>query len=36
MPALPAIEPLTLFASPDCLGVVLQCPELVASIAAPR
>lgn len=36
MPALPAIDPLTLFASPDCLGVVLQCPELLASIVPAR
>ncbi len=36
MPALPAIDPITLFASPDCIGVVLQCPELLANVAAPR
>jgi hypothetical protein len=35
MPALPAVNTIALFASPACLGVVLLCPELVASFAGP-
>lgn len=33
MPELPALDTFELFASPDCLGVVLQCPELIANLA---
>lgn len=33
MPALPAVNTLALFASVDCIGVALQCPELIASLA---
>lgn len=33
MPAPPAVDTLTLFASPDCLAVALFCPDLVASLA---
>ena len=33
MPALPAVDTLSLFASPECLGVVLICPELIAGLA---
>jgi hypothetical protein len=33
MPAPPAVDPLALFASPECLAVALFCPELVASLA---
>lgn len=36
MNALPVIDPVTLFASPDCLGVVLRCPDLLARLATPR
>jgi hypothetical protein len=36
MPALPAVDPIRLFASPDCIAVVLQCPELIASLAPQR
>ena len=35
MPALPVVDSLTLFATPACLAVALQCPELVASLAGP-
>ena len=33
MPALPAVNAIALFASADCLGVALRCPELIASLA---
>jgi hypothetical protein len=33
MPDPPAVDPLALFASPDCLAVALFCPDLVASLA---
>lgn len=36
MPAPPAIDTLTLLASPECLVVALFCPELVASLAGGR
>jgi hypothetical protein len=35
MPALPAVDPIRLLASPDCLVVLLQCPQLIASLAPP-
>jgi hypothetical protein len=33
MPALPAVNTIALFASVDCIGVALLCPELIASLA---
>lgn len=33
MPALPGVNTLALFASVDCIGVALQCPELIATLA---
>jgi hypothetical protein len=36
MPALPEVDALELFASPECLSVVLLCPDLLAAVAGPR
>lgn len=36
MAALPTVDPIRLLASPDCLVVVLQCPQLIASLTSPR
>jgi hypothetical protein len=36
MPALPEVDTLALFASPECLSVVLLCPDLLAAVAEPR
>lgn len=33
MPALPGVNTLALFASVDCIGVALQCPQLLATLA---
>jgi hypothetical protein len=33
MPALTAVDPIRLFASPDCIAVVLKCPALIATLA---
>jgi hypothetical protein len=33
MPELPVVNTIALFASVDCIGVALQCPELIASLA---
>jgi hypothetical protein len=33
MPALPTVNTIALFASVDCIGVALQCPELIATLA---
>jgi hypothetical protein len=35
MPALPEVDTLSLFASPECLTVVLLCPDLLAAVAEP-
>jgi hypothetical protein len=32
MPAPPAVNTIALFASPACIGVVLRCPELIATL----
>ncbi len=36
MPALPDVDSARLFASPECLSVVLLCPELLTRLAARR